>query len=150
MLYALHEMQHAALAPMNVFAKASLDLLTSPLNPFAQMPGTRNLAAGTELFLRLTNRYEKPAFGIDSTDVAGQKVAVHEELELDLPFCQLRHFRRDTKVVQPTVLLVAPTRRAASSPMSAARVAASRPISWPSTAASSRSRSTCANPPARR
>jgi poly(3-hydroxybutyrate) depolymerase len=108
MLYALHEMQHAALAPMNVFAKASLDLLTSPLNPFAQMPGTRNLAAGTELFLRLTNRYEKPAFGIDSTDVAGQKVAVHEELELDLPFCQLRHFRRDTKVVQPTVLLVAP------------------------------------------
>jgi poly(3-hydroxybutyrate) depolymerase len=35
-------------------------------------------------------------------------VAVHEELELDLPFCQLRHFRRDTKVVQPTVLLVAP------------------------------------------
>ncbi len=108
MLYALHEMQHAALAPMNVFAKASLDLLTSPLNPFAQMPGTRNLAAGTELFLRLTNRYEKPAFGIDSTDVAGQKVAVHEELELDLPFCQLRHFRRDTQLTQPTVLLVAP------------------------------------------
>ena len=108
MLYALHEMQHAALAPMNVFAKASLDLLTSPLNPFAQMPGTRNLAAGTELFLRLTNRYEKPAFGIDSTEIAGQTVAVHEELELDLPFCQLRHFRRDTKVVQPTVLLVAP------------------------------------------
>ncbi len=108
MLYALHEMQHSALAPWTTLAKANLDLLTSPFNPFAHLPATKSMAAGAELFLRLTHRYEKPTFRLDTTPIDGVDVAVAERVEIEKPFCHLLHFVRDTQRQDPKVLLVAP------------------------------------------
>ena len=110
MLYALHELRLAALAPWNAVAKTSLDLLTSPFSPFFYLPQSRRLAAGAELFYRLTQRYEKPVFGITETVVEGARVAVADHAVIEKPFCRLLHFKRELRSAlrQPKVLLVAP------------------------------------------
>jgi poly(3-hydroxybutyrate) depolymerase len=111
MLYQLHELQRAFLNPMTSFAAANARALSDPLNPLSYMPFASRLAAGYELFFRLGKEYEKPEFGIASTEVAGEVVAVTEEVTLDLPFCRLLHFSRAIKkrrAPDPVVLLVAP------------------------------------------
>jgi len=65
-------------------------------------------AAGFELMLRVTQRYNKPAFGIDSVLIAQRQVAVREEVALDKPFCRLLHFVKPQLKNQPKVLVVAP------------------------------------------
>jgi poly(3-hydroxybutyrate) depolymerase len=108
MLYALHELGFAALAPWNAVAKTSLDLLTSPFSPFSYLPESRRLAAGAEVFFRLTQRYEKPAFDITETVVDGRAAVVVERVVIDKPFCRLLNFRKTVNRAQPKVLLVAP------------------------------------------
>jgi poly(3-hydroxybutyrate) depolymerase len=109
MIYALNELRLAALAPWNAVAKTSLDLLTSPFSPFAYMPESRRLAAGAEVFYRLTQRYEKPGFGITETAIDGAAVAVEERVAVEKPFCRLVRFvKPGVRARQPKVLLVAP------------------------------------------
>jgi poly(3-hydroxybutyrate) depolymerase len=108
MIYALHELGFAALAPWNAVAKTSLDLLTSPFSPLSYMPESRRLAAGAEVFFRLTQRYGKPAFGITETAVEGARVTVDERVVIDKPFCRLLNFRKTAAGRQPKLLLVAP------------------------------------------
>jgi poly(3-hydroxybutyrate) depolymerase len=65
---------------------------------------------------RLGKDYEKPEFGIRTVDVDGIDVAIHERVEIDKPFCELRRFKRfsddpatlNKLKVQPAVLIVAP------------------------------------------
>jgi poly(3-hydroxybutyrate) depolymerase len=65
---------------------------------------------------RLGKDYEKPEFNLRTTTVDGVEVAVHERVELDKPFCELRRFKRfsddQTSLAamkqQPVVLVVAP------------------------------------------
>jgi poly(3-hydroxybutyrate) depolymerase len=111
MLYQLHEMQRALLNPMTTFAEASAKALSDPNSPLSYMPFASRLAAGYELFFRLGKDYNKPEFGLTSTLVDGQSVAVREEVALDLPFCRLLHFNRalpKRRAKDPVVLLVAP------------------------------------------
>jgi poly(3-hydroxybutyrate) depolymerase len=110
MLYALHEMQHAMLAPWVSFAEASLSLYTSPFSPLSYLPHSQRLAAGSELMLRLTQRYSKPLWQIEDTVVGGKAVAVSPVVALEKPFCKLIHFERALKARRqdPKILLVAP------------------------------------------
>jgi poly(3-hydroxybutyrate) depolymerase len=112
MLYALHEMSHSMLTPWAAVARANRTLFSDPLSPFSYSPMAKELAAGSELFLRLAQRYEKPAFGLTTTEVDGVAVAVTEKVVLAKPFCELRHFDRNLSKAQaakhPRVLLVAP------------------------------------------
>ena len=112
MLYNFHEMSHAALAPLQMWARMNMSLFSSPYSPFSYSPLSRKIAAGNELFVRITQRYEKPEFGLADTQIGGQSVRVSEEITLDKPFCQLLHFKRDlsqhTGRRDPKVLLVAP------------------------------------------
>src|SRR5258706_9137447 len=110
MLYKLYETQHLMLGPWRIAAEAARGWFGHPLSPFAYTPIARRIAASTELFLRVTQRYEKPAWNIDSTTIDGKPVAVEAVVELDKPFCKLVHFRRavSNKRHDPRVLLVAP------------------------------------------
>ena len=108
MLYALHEMRYAWLTPWNTAAAAHRDLLTNPFNPLAYLPASRRLAATFDLFCRITQRYERPEFGLASTRIAGREVAVEERVAIAKPFCRLLHFKRSTPRRDPTVLVVAP------------------------------------------
>ncbi len=108
MLYALHEMRHAWLAPWNTLAAAHRDLLTNPFNPLAYLPASRRIAATFDLFCRFTQRYEKPEFGLTATQIDGREVTVEERVAVAKPFCRLLHFRRLADRSDPVVLVVAP------------------------------------------
>jgi poly(3-hydroxybutyrate) depolymerase len=114
MLYQLHEMNRTMLNPLIQWAEASSKLFTSPVSPFAHSPFAQRIAAGYELMYRLGKNYEKPQFGITSTEIDGAQVAVIEEVAHEKPICRLLHFRKDlskpalSNLKQPKVLLVAP------------------------------------------
>ena len=118
MLYALHEFQHAALAPWNHLARTSLELFSNPFSPLAYLPTSRRVAAGAELFHRLTQRYEKPAFGLEHTVIDGRTIRVQEHIAVEKPFCNLVRFERlfgesktgkaKRRQPDPKLLLVAP------------------------------------------
>jgi poly(3-hydroxybutyrate) depolymerase len=107
-LYSLHEMQHALLAPWNVWAKTHHELFSHPFSFLAYAPGAKRVAASADLMHRLTKRYDKPEFGLTHTVIGGAEVAVTERVALRKPFCRLLHFRRAATRNDPVVLLVAP------------------------------------------
>jgi poly(3-hydroxybutyrate) depolymerase len=110
MLYDMFEAQHQMLGPWRIAAEAARGWFGHPFSPFAYSPIARRITASSDLFLRITQRYEKPAWSIDSTTIDGKPVAVEAVAELDKPFCKLVHFRRavSSKRNDPRVLLVAP------------------------------------------
>ncbi|AOG25012.1 polyhydroxyalkanoate depolymerase [Acidovorax sp. RAC01] len=116
MLYHIYETQRSLMEPFTDFAQAAAKLYSNPLSPLSQSPLAQRMSAGYDLLYRLGKDYEKPAFGITSVDVDGVGVAIHERIEMDKPFCELRRFKRFsddpatlTKLkTQPVVLIVAP------------------------------------------
>ena len=80
-------------------------------NPFSQ-----RISASYDLMHRLGKDYVKPEFGLRTVNVDGVEVAIHERIEVNKPFCELRRFKRfsdDTATLaklkgQPAVLIVAP------------------------------------------
>ncbi|WP_118134058.1 polyhydroxyalkanoate depolymerase [Oceanicella sp. SM1341] len=112
MLYHAYELAHAAVSPMRLAARLGQEALQSPFNPFAASIGARAGSAFIELFINATRRYGKPEFGLDETEVSGTTVPVMVEEVMELPFCKLLHFKRDSAVARarndPPVLVVAP------------------------------------------
>ena len=101
MLYSLYEAQHAWLAPYRLLAEVQRGWFANPFMPWAEAPLARQLAASNDVFLRITQRYEKPAWRIENAGV---------EVALDKPFCKLLRFtpRAPRSLPLPKVLLVAP------------------------------------------
>ena len=108
MLYDLHELTHSMLAPWGALARVNSKLFRDPLSPFSYAPSSRAISASADLFVRLTQRYEKPEFGLHTTLMDGASGAVAMEAERARPCCHRGHFKRDAKRDDPTVLLVAP------------------------------------------
>lgn len=112
MLYHAYEFTHAAMGPMRAAAQMGTQAFRNPYNPFSITLPARAAAAACEMFVSATRRYGKPAFEIDSVEVAGEPVSVVEEVVLSRPFCELLHFRRDAVWAEarndPAVLIVAP------------------------------------------
>ncbi|MCW2282245.1 poly(3-hydroxybutyrate) depolymerase [Rhodoblastus acidophilus] len=109
--YQFYEMAQLALAPARAVSDLTRLTFKNPVNPLAYTPMGRNIAASAELFERVTRRYGKPAFGIESVFVNGEEVAVTEEVVLVKPFCHLLHFVRDLpagSAPQSRLLIVAP------------------------------------------
>lgn len=108
-LYQLYEWQQASVTPLRIFAHANKHLHSHPLSPWAYTGVGRTMTAGFELLERVTKRYTKPEFGLTSTVINGQAVAVADEVVLSKPFCHLRHFTRAARrPSDPVVLVVAP------------------------------------------
>lgn len=112
LLYHLYELAHVALTPTRAVADSAKFLFRNPFNPLSHTSMGRGTAAAAELLERTTRRYKKPSFGLTSTEVDGQHVAVHEEVVWQKPFCRLTHFRRAIPVEEidasPRILIVAP------------------------------------------
>jgi poly(3-hydroxybutyrate) depolymerase len=109
MLYQLHEMHHAAMAPMRLGAEAGRDLFRNPFNPLAYTPYGRALAATCDIVEQTTRRRGKPDFGLEHTTIGAEKVPVHEEIVDAKSFCRLVHFVREGVAPgDPVVLIVAP------------------------------------------
>ena len=116
MLYQMHELGRAWLAPMTYWADAMSKAFGAQGSWLSSVPGAARVSAGYELFYRLGKDYEKPEFGITSVEVDGRTYAVAEQEALRKPFCRLLHFKRyaddvagvETLAKAPTVLVVAP------------------------------------------
>ncbi|SIR28731.1 poly(3-hydroxybutyrate) depolymerase [Rhizobium sp. RU35A] len=111
MFYQLYELNHAAMAPYRAATETLRFLYSNPLNPFSQTTFGRTMAAGLEVFERITRRYGKPEFGLPTTTVNGETVSVTEKVVWSKPFCDLLYFERDLpKGTErgPKILVVAP------------------------------------------
>ena len=108
MLYQAYEFQRQLAKPVRVWANLIEQAYSSPFNPFADTWFGKSMAAGAEIVSRLTQNYGKPAWGLKTTRIDGEEVAVNEEILLTKLFCRLIHFRRDTTKRHPKVLVVAP------------------------------------------
>jgi len=109
--YQMHEMAYLALAPARAISDVTRFWFKSPINPLANTPVGRNVAASAEIFERLTRRYGKPVFGLDSTSINGESVEVMERIVWRRPFCGLLNFARALPpgmAPQPKLLIVAP------------------------------------------
>jgi poly(3-hydroxybutyrate) depolymerase len=98
MLYSLYEAQHLALVPLRYLAELSRGWFGHPFSPLAHHPLSRRFAASSDLFLRVTDRYEKPAWDLPGVEI---------EVALAKPFCHLVHFKQPSPKPRK-VLLVAP------------------------------------------
>lgn len=98
MLYSLFEAQHVALEPLRYIAELSRGWFGNPFSPLAYSPFARRLSASSDLFLRITQRYEKPQWDIRGVEI---------EIALDKPFCKLIHFKQGA-TKRRKVLIVAP------------------------------------------
>jgi poly(3-hydroxybutyrate) depolymerase len=116
MLYQLYETQRSIMEPFADLAQAAAKMYSNPLNPMGNSPLAQRVSASYELMHRLGKDYVKPEFGIRTVQVGKVDVAIHERIEIDKPFCELRRFKRfsdDTQTLntlkkQPAVLIVAP------------------------------------------
>jgi poly(3-hydroxybutyrate) depolymerase len=116
MLYQIFESQRSIMEPFSDLAQAAAKLYSNPLNPLAQTPLAQRVSAGYALMHRLGKDYEKPEFGIRTVKVNQTDVAIHERIEINKPFCELRRFKRFSDdpatltllKTQPVVLIVAP------------------------------------------
>ncbi|NUJ79620.1 polyhydroxyalkanoate depolymerase [Methylocystis sp. FS] len=111
MSYQLYEMLHLAFAPARAATDAMLHAMKNPLNPLHHTSFGRNVAASAELFERMTRRYGKPLFGLDTTVIDGAEVEIVEEVVWSRPFCGLLHFKRlftGPAPRQSKMLIVAP------------------------------------------
>ncbi len=120
MLYQVYETQRSLMEPFAEFAQATAKLYGSPMNGFGQLPFAQRTAASFDLMYRLGKDYVRPEFGIKTVGVEHDgvttQVAIHERVEIDKPFCELRRFKRFSDDVgtlgklkgQPAVLIVAP------------------------------------------
>jgi poly(3-hydroxybutyrate) depolymerase len=108
--YHMYEMAHLALAPARAVSDATRVFFKHPVNPWTHTHLGRNFAASAELFERMTRRYGKPAFGLDSTTIAGVPYGVEEQVVWERPFCRLLRFVRIgfAEGSQPKLLIVAP------------------------------------------
>ncbi len=116
MLYQLYETQRSLMEPFTDMAHAAAKAYGNPLSVAGQNPFAQRISAGYDLIHRLGKDYEKPEFGLRTIEVDGVDVAIHERVEINKPFCELRRFKRfsdDQRTLdkiknQPAVLIVAP------------------------------------------
>lgn len=108
MMYQVYQIEDDFISPFRVAAQAALDTIDwfgfSKLNP----PFLRNVTASLEMVTRARLSHARPSFGIDTVVSGNEEVSVREEAAFVQPFGTLLHFKKDSAVEQPRVLVVAP------------------------------------------
>jgi poly(3-hydroxybutyrate) depolymerase len=114
MLYQFYEMQHAAMAPFRLAAKAGAEFWLNTPHPLAQSLAQSHFGkqakASLDMFERMTRRFGKPGFGIDHTIIKDDLVAIDEHVVWQDAFCRLVHFRKTEAATgdEVPILIVAP------------------------------------------
>ena len=109
MLYSLNASLAHALRPFTVLARQARHMFYQPWNPLNYSWTMRTVRASLELYERLTDHYERPEWGLDTTLIEGREVAIAYDRVWRKPYCDLLHFKRCTDLPnQPKVLIVAP------------------------------------------
>jgi poly(3-hydroxybutyrate) depolymerase len=108
MIYQLYQAQADMLFPLRQFARLGASMTgLFECGVFAS-PLVRHASAVLTLFADSAPTHKRPPFGIASVTVGDHRIAVTEEVADDTSFGTLLHFRKDSPIPQPRVLLVAP------------------------------------------
>ncbi len=108
MMYQAYQLHSDVMAPVRFMAAHGGSALGARSTAQSSL---RRVSAASEVFARMKLTHKRPAYGIDSVQVANETVPVSEERVLTLPFGTLLHFRKPSlngAPTQPPVLLVAP------------------------------------------
>ena len=108
MLYFAYQAQADFMQPIRAMARSAAATLRQPFVGNAPGTAAKRIAAAFELISRAGLSHRRPSFGIDGVVVGGREMAVREEATYSTPFGTLLRFAKDSDVVQPRVLLVAP------------------------------------------
>lgn len=108
MIYQTYDLYSRSAEMLNSFISVSQQLLDHPFNPYSKTLLGKSISAGLDSAYHYTKIYDKQPFDIKTTVINGKTVGVTEDTILVKPFCNLIHFKQDTKVQQPKLFLVAP------------------------------------------
>jgi poly(3-hydroxybutyrate) depolymerase len=108
MIYQFYQAQADLLYPLRQFARLGASLTAILASGACAPHAVRQVAAGLTLFADAELSHQRPPFGVASVTLDGRSVPVLEESVDDTPFGSLLHFRKDSTINQPRVLLVAP------------------------------------------
>ena len=108
MIYQLYQAQTDFLSPVRYLARLG-EGLARAWDFGAYTPALmRQMGAVCSLIADSALTHHRPAYGIESATVNGETLGVTEEVVDSTPFGTLLRFRKDSDIVQPRVLLVAP------------------------------------------
>lgn len=108
-IYDIHESLHLAAAGPRALAAAAGHFIGAVPDAIIGAPALRMASAGLEMFERLTRRYAKPGFGIETVTVEGVNLDVAERIVWERPFCKVIRFERiGIRGKAPKLLVVAP------------------------------------------
>jgi poly(3-hydroxybutyrate) depolymerase len=108
MIYQFFQAQADAMAPIRALAQTGSGILRQFDVGVLTPPFLRHAAALFDMIAESRLTHRRPPFGIETVRVGNADVRVTEEVADDTPFGALLHFRKETPVRQPRVLLVAP------------------------------------------
>jgi len=108
MLYSMYEAMRVMMLPARMTAQTVRSVTGSPWNPLAYTPIGRQVTSAADVFERVTRRYGKPEWGLDTTRINDREVPVSVHPVVKRTFCHLLHFHRDVPKGDPKLLVVAP------------------------------------------
>ena len=108
MLYYLYEMQRLWAAPVQLMAEGAKVALNNPFNPWSHTPAGRIASSAVDLVGHFTQRYGKPDWGIEATEIDGKTVPLTIETAIERTYCDLIYFKRQSKRNDPKLLICAP------------------------------------------
>lgn len=108
MIYPFYQAQADLLYPVRQVARLGAGLCRSMDLGLYTPTALRQFGAALSMLADSGLSHSRPDYGFRSTRVGNNAVAVVEEVEYETPFGTLLHFRKDTDVHQPRVLVVAP------------------------------------------
>jgi polyhydroxyalkanoate depolymerase len=108
MIYEAYQAYADAMTPVRGIAESVVSACEQAPTDVGETITVRRVAAANELLALARLTHERPEFGISTVESGGREVGVTEEVVHRTPFCSLLHFKKDSTVAQPRVLLVAP------------------------------------------
>jgi poly(3-hydroxybutyrate) depolymerase len=108
MMYTVHEAQRRMMATAGAVAGWSAGLIANPANPWSRNPAGRGMQGMLEMAAHAAASWPKPEFGLKSTIINGETVAIREEVVLSRAFGDLLHFAREGVEGGEKLLIVAP------------------------------------------
>ena len=109
MLYHAYELQRAWLSSASAIASIGAEFISNPANPIGYTGLGPMAASALEVFAHATAPRGKPAFGIETVEMGGERWPVEEATVVNKPFGDLKRFRRQGLTEDaPRLLIVAP------------------------------------------
>jgi len=108
MLYQLYQAYADLLYPVRQLAKLGAGMAAAFDSGFLTPSVLRHVGAACGVIDGLALTHQRPDYNLPTTTMGNKLVAVTEETAYDAPFGSLLRFKKDTDVVQPRVLIVAP------------------------------------------